>query len=548
MPNTVPKKAPQKTLAQRLGRVLERVTRQSGRLQEAPAYGSLLLGRVSESQHRRRIRIQIILTTLVMAVNVIGIAVAALLVTVAIPQPSIFDDAPGWITFIVVPGYLVFAMAVGTYWITRRMVLALRWAIEERKPTRVDERNTFLAPWRVAVVDLSLWGIGTALLTTLYGLFNTQFIPRFLFVVGFCGVLVATGAYLLTEFALRPVAAQALEAGRPPRLLTSGIMGRTMMVWFLGSGVPVIGIALVAIFQTLMRNLTETEFAVGVMIVSAATLIFGFILMWILSWLTATPVRVVRAALKRVEQGDLRGNLVVFEGTELGELQRGFNAMVDGLRERERVRDLFGRHVGREVAAAAEREKPKLGGEERHVAVVFLDIVGSTQLVTSQPPAEVVALLNRFFAIVVEEVDRHRGLVNKFEGDASLAIFGAPNRLECPEDEALAAARTIADRLAEEMPECQAGIGVASGQVVAGNVGAKERFEYTVIGEPVNEAARLCELAKSYPGRLLATAQTLLCASENECNHWSLGETVTLRGHDQPTHLASPAAAVQPGR
>ena len=76
--------------------------------------------------------------------------------------------------------------------------------------------------------------------------------------------------------------------------------------------------------------------------------------MWILAWLTATPVRVVRAALKRVEDGDLDANLVVFDGTELGELQRGFNSMVDGLRERERVRDLFGRHVGREVAAAAE--------------------------------------------------------------------------------------------------------------------------------------------------------------------------------------------------
>jgi adenylate cyclase len=531
---------PKKTMAQRLGRVLERVTRQSGRLQETPAYGSLLLGRVSESQRRRRIRIQLILTVVVMAANLIGIAVAALLVTVAIPEPSIFDDAPGWITFIVVPGYLVFAMAVGTYWITRRTVLALRWAIEERKPTRIDERNTFLAPWRVAMVDLSLWGIGTILSTTLYGLVNRMFIPRFLFAVGFCGILVATAAYLLTEFALRPVAAQALEAGRPPRRLTSGIMGRTMMVWLLGSGVPVIGIALTAIFQTWMQNLTETQFAVGVIIVSAATLIFGFILMWIMSWLTATPVRVVRAALKRVEQGDLRGNLVVFDGTELGELQRGFNAMVDGLRERERVRDLFGRHVGREVALAAEREKPKLRGEERHVAVVFIDIVGSTQLVTSRPPAEVVQFLNRFFTIVVEEVDRHRGLVNKFEGDASLAIFGAPNRLDCPEDEALGAARAIADRLTNEMPECQAGIGVAAGQVVAGNVGAKERFEYTVIGGPVNEAARLCELAKSYPGRLLATADTVQGASETECARWSLGETVTLRGHDHPTRLASP--------
>jgi adenylate cyclase len=531
------------TMAQRLGRVLERVTRQSGRLPETPAYGSLILGRVSESQRRRRIRIQVIMTVLVLGANLIGIGVALILVTIAIPEPSVFDDAPAWLTFGVVPATVAIALALGAYWITRRTVLALRWAIEERKPTLVDERNTFLTPWRIAIANLTLWGVGVVLLTTLYGLVNKEFIPRFLFAVGFCGVLVTTGSYLLAEFALRPVAAQALEAGPPPRRLMAGIMGRTMMVWFLGSGVPVIGIALLAMFQILMRNLTETQFAVGVLIVSSATLIFGCVLMWIMAWLTATPVRVVRAALARVEQGDLRGNLVVFDGTELGELQRGFNAMVDGLRERERVRDLFGRHVGREVALAAERDPPKLGGEERHVAVVFIDIVGSTQLVTSQPPTEVVQVLNRFFAIVVEEVDRHHGLVNKFEGDASLAIFGAPNHLDSPEDEALATGRAIAERLASDMSELEAGIGVAAGKVVAGNVGAKERFEYTVIGEPVNEAARLCELAKSHPGRLLATADTVQGASEKESARWSLGDTVTLRGHDNPVRLASPADA-----
>ncbi|UXA05559.1 adenylate/guanylate cyclase domain-containing protein [Mycobacterium sp. SMC-2] len=534
------------SLAKRIGRVLETVTRQSGRLPETPAYGSLLLGRVSESQRRRRIRIQIILTVMILGANVVGIAVALVIVTVAIPQPSVFDDAPWWSTWVVSPAYIALALALGTFVITRRTVDALRWAIEERTPTEEDERNTFLAPWRIAAFDLILWGVGTVVLTTLFGLANTLFIPRFLVAVSICGVLVATGSYLLAEFALRPVAAQALEAGPPPRRLAAGLIGRTMMVWFVGSGLPVLGIAFLASFQIWMRNLSETQFAVGVLIVSMATVIFGSALMWILAWITATPVRVVRAALRRVERGDLQGELVVFDGTELGELQRGFNAMVDGLRERERVRDLFGRHVGREVALAAERERPKLGGEERHVAVVFIDIIGSTKLVTSRPAAEVVQLLNRFFAIVVEEVDRHCGLVNKFEGDATLAVFGAPNRIDRPEDEALAAARSIAERLNDEMSVCEAGIGVAAGQVVAGNVGARERFEYTVIGEPVNEASRLCELAKSHPGRLLATADALKRASENERGRWSLGETVTLRGYERPTRLASPAGAAAP--
>jgi class 3 adenylate cyclase len=317
-------------------------------------------------------------------------------------------------------------------------------------------------------------------------------------------------------------------------------MGRTLTVWALGSGVPVLGILLAAIITLSLQNVSPTQFTVAVMILALFALVFGFILMWILSWLTATPVRVVRAALNRVEQGDLDTNLVVFDGTELGQLQRGFNSMVNGLRERERVRDLFGRHVGREVAAAAEKQMPKLGGEERHVAVIFVDIIGSTELVTGRPATEVVDLLNRFFAVIVDEVDRHRGFVNKFEGDAALAVFGAPNHLDCPEDEALGAARAIARRILDEAPECEAGIGVAAGEAVAGNVGARERFEYTVIGEPVNEAARLCELAKSKPGRLLASSNAVNNATESERAHWTFGDTVTLRGHDEPTTLALP--------
>ncbi|MGH3675645.1 MAG: adenylate/guanylate cyclase domain-containing protein [Mycobacterium sp.] len=529
-----------KSVAHRMGRILETVTRQSGRLPDTPDYGSWLLGKSSESQLRRRIRIQVILTFFILFTNLLGIVVATALVAFVFPVPSVFTDVPAWLTFGVAPAYMGLALLLGTFWVTRRIVRSLRWAIEERAPNKTDHRNTFVAPWRVAKMVLVLWGVGAALLTTLYGLQDTAFIPRFLFSVGFSGVVVATACYLITEFALRPVAAQALEAGPPPRRLTGGIMGRTMTVWLLGSGVPVVGIAMTALFALSLQNLTETQFAFAVLSLAVVTLIFGWVLMWLLSWLTATPVRVVRTALKHVEDGDLDCNVVVFDGTELGELQRGFNSMVDGLKERERVRDLFGRHVGREVAAAAEQQRPKLGGEERHVAVIFVDLIGSTQLVSGRPATEVVNLLNRFFAVVVEEVDRHNGFVNKFEGDAALAVFGAPNNLDHPEDEALAAARAISERLRTDVPECEAGIGVAAGEAVAGNVGARERFEYTVIGEPVNEAARLCELAKSRPSHLLASSDTLANATEKESGHWSLGDSVTLRGLDQPTRLAVP--------
>jgi adenylate cyclase len=141
--------------------------------------------------------------------------------------------------------------------------------------------------------------------------------------------------------------------------------------------------------------------------------------------------------------------------------------------------------------------------------------------------------------VIVEEVDRHRGLVNKFEGDAALAVFGAPVTLDNPEDNALAATRAIAQRLTREVPECPARIGVAAGQVVAGNVGARERFEYTVIGEPVNEAARLAELARSEPSRVLASATTVTAASEREQRFWRPGKPVRLRGYDERVQIAS---------
>lgn len=529
-----------KSVARRLGRVLEYMTRQSSRLPATPEYGSRVLGRVSESQLRRRIRIQVILTTFVIGANLLGIVVSLLIVTVLFPSPSVFDAQVHWITYIVAPVYIVGALVIGVFWATHRVIGNVRWSFELRPPTVADQRNTFFAPFRLTRVLLFLWGLGAALLTICYGLVDADFVPKLLLGISFPGIVVSVSCHLFTEFALRPVAAQALEAGPPPVRLAPGIMGRTMVVWALSSGVPILGILLAAVFAVALEHLTPTEFAYAVMGLSVFALVFGFLLMWILSWLTATPIRAVRAALNRVEQGDLDTNLVVFDGTELGQLQRGFNSMVRGLRERERVRDLFGRHVGREVAALAEKETLGLGGEERRAAVIFVDVIGSTRLVTSLPPVQVVDLLNRFFAVIVDEVDHHHGLVNKFQGDAVLAVFGVPVSLDHPEAEALAAARAIAARLRAEVPELEAGIGVAAGQVVAGNVGAKERFEYTVIGEPVNEAARLCEFSKSVPGHLVASSDTLANATETERARWSLGDSVTLRGLDEPTRLAMP--------
>jgi len=230
----------------------------------------------------------------------------------------------------------------------------------------------------------------------------------------------------------------------------------------------------------------------------------------------------------------------VYDGSELGLLQAGFNSMVAGLREREQVKDLFGRYVGSDVVEGALERGTALGGEIRDVAVLFVDLVGSTGIAATRPPTAVVALLNAFFAVVVDVVDEHDGWVNKFQGDAALAVFGAPATLADPAGCALAAARALAARLAERMPQVQTGIGVSAGRAVAGNLGDQRRFEYTVIGDPVNEAARLTELAKSASGRVLASATAVAAADPAEAARWRLGRRVRLRGRTEQTRLASP--------
>jgi adenylate cyclase len=131
-------------------------------------------------------------------------------------------------------------------------------------------------------------------------------------------------------------------------------------------------------------------------------------------------------------------------------------------------------------------------------------------------------------------------MVNKFEGDAALCVFGAPIEVDDHAGRALAAAREMRRRLDADDIGLDAAIGVACGEAVAGYIGSESRFEYTVIGDPVNEASRLTELAKQRDVRLLASASALAAAGDPEASHWTADGEVTLRGRRSPTRLAVP--------
>jgi adenylate cyclase len=293
--------------------------------------------------------------------------------------------------------------------------------------------------------------------------------------------------------------------------------------------------AIAAVVALTSEEMSKDRLAIIALALAGVVLVFGLLVTVLNARSVVAPISSVRYALGRVRKGDFTSEVTVFDGTELGLLQAGFNDMVAGLREREALRDMFGRHVGREVAEAAAQGRVELGGETRTVSVLFVDLIGSTAYATQRAPEDVVATLNRFLAVVVEEVDRHGGFVNKFMGDAALAIFGAPVEHPDHATAALATSRTIAARLAAEVPEIEAGIGVATGEAVAGNIGEESRFEYTVIGDSVNSAARLCDLAKGVPGHVLVAWASVDAATDDERVHWVAEGEHVLRGRSAPT-------------
>ncbi|GAB19179.1 adenylate cyclase [Gordonia effusa NBRC 100432] len=499
-------------------------------------YGSILLGSASERGVKQRVRIQILITGSIVVANSIGAAIAAVLASVGIPEPNVFQARLWWVNFIAVPVYVTCALLIGVLWGTIVVVRDLKWSIRDEKPTKRDARKTRRAPWKLVMIQAVLWLLAAALATVAYGIYDPRLIPKVLFIVIFSGAVVVGISYLLVDFAMRPVLAEVISAGFSGRK-RAGMRTRALISWLVGSGIPLTGILLVGLFKLIFDSLDGTSYLIAVTVLACIAIATGLLLTYLNTVGILGPIRSVQTGMNRVRAGKTDVDVVVYDGTELGDLQVGFNTMVHGLRERERIRDLFGRHVGRDVAEAALTSDPELGGVERTVAVIFVDVIGSTTLAAEHPPTEVVNILNRFFAVIVREVEEQRGLVNKFEGDAVLAIFGAPIDLDDSAGNALAAARQIATRLVAEVPEISAGIGVGYGPVVAGNVGAIERFEFTVIGDPVNEAARLSELAKRDPTRPVASARAIDAASSDEAARWERQETVTLRGRTEGTSV-----------
>ena len=289
------------------------------------------------------------------------------------------------------------------------------------------------------------------------------------------------------------------------------LLTRLLIVLFLIGPYPVLLLAYLAF--TRMQLITAApqpatviaNLEIALIFVAGLSILAGLLLVSLMSHGLTNPLKRLSAAMQRVEQRDFEVRVPITTNDEIGYLSEGFNIMAAGLQQGELLRNLLNVYVSPEVAREAIEHGTQLGGTLVECSVLFSDIRNFTGLSESLPPTQLIELLNRYMSAMVEVVIAHGGIVNKFGGDSLLAVFGTP--LNPIEFHAAAAIRSglemhaALDRFNDIQRliaaiELHIGIGIATGPVIAGNVGGQGRIEYTVIGDTVNLAARLQSLTK----------------------------------------------------
>ncbi|MDT4903074.1 MAG: adenylate cyclase [Pseudonocardiales bacterium] len=470
------------------------------------------------------------MTSLVVGANVVGVLVVAL-TTIGTNATATRHQLTVLLTGATI--LVVVQVIVGTTAGALVQRRTMRWLLRGERPSNEDAHRALRMPLDMSIIVAILWFVGDIAISAVsagVGLDGKT-------VLGVTGGIALAGlasagiTYLLVGRVSGPVARLALASRPPESAPVFGVRWRLFIIWLMTTGAPVVGIVLLLSAPRDVTNVRQAS-----VLVACVALLLGGVATALTARAIGAPLRGMVDVLRRVGQGDLDVAVEVEDAGEIGLLQSGVNDMVSGLRERDRVTDLFGRHVGSSVAQEALRSGVTLSGELRDVVAVFVDITGSMQRTRDADPKEFVAMLNRFYEIVVEEVEGSGGLLNKFEGDAALCVFGAPVELIDPASSGLKAARLIRDRVFA-MGEVEVGIGVAAGPVVAGQVGTRSRLEFTVIGDAVNEAARLTDLAKAKRQHLLASEEVIARAGETEKAHWDPDGEVVLRGRELPTRL-----------
>jgi len=426
---------------------------------------------------------------------------------------------------------VLLALPLNTLFVRR----AMNWVRQGRPATDRQRKLLFSLPLAETLTAFVSW-LGAAVL---FGVINSD-VQRISVGIALAGVVTCTFLYLLLEGHFRPVYALALADADLPADRRD-VLPRLMLAWLLGSAVPLLAIGLTPLIGPAPMDGQRLAWLAFVCIAA------GALVMGLAARSVARPLNTIRDALRDIEHGDLDVQLPIDDLGELGRLAEGVNDLAAGMRERELLRELFQRQVGQAGLAdlALDFQGATASGTRREVTVLFVDLRGYTRFSETHEPEEVVAMLNRFFRVVVARVSREGGWVNKFEGDAALCLFGAPQEQLDHADRALRTAAALPRELAQADDLLGVGIGVATGEVIAGFIGTAERFEYTVIGDVVNLSSRLCDEAKGTASGVLAASSTVQAAEQRD--GWSPAGRLSIRGRREKAVVYSPTAG-QPKR
>jgi adenylate cyclase len=249
--------------------------------------------------------------------------------------------------------------------------------------------------------------------------------------------------------------------------------------------------------------------------VAGQALSVAFFLIFVFSIMLTTPIEVLAELTTRVAKGDFSVKSTIRSRDEVGQLGQAFNQMIEGLLERDKVKSMFSKFHGSSVTEDLMKGDLQLGGSKKMVTVFFSDIRDFTKFSEGHTPEEVVEMLNEYFQIMVKIINVHGGVVDKFIGDAIMAIWGAPNTSERDSQNAVKAAIEMRKALAElnerrggrgKIP-IKIGMGLHRGDAISGTIGSEERMEYTVIGDTVNQASRIEASTKAFGTDLLLSQE-----------------------------------------
>src|SRR3954452_655024 len=248
--------------------------------------------------------------------------------------------------------------------------------------------------------------------------------------------------------------------------------------------------------------------ALSVACALGVALVLSYELTVLLSRSVSAPIADLRSGLARVRGGDYDARVPVVTSDELGEVSHEFNEMALGLAEREQMREAFGTYLDRDIVPIILSGRFPREGVEVTVSIMFVDVRGFTSFAERSGATEVVASVNALFEVMVPIIARHGGHVDKFMGDGLLATFGAPEGFVDHADRAVAAGAEIVQAINGPDAELRVGVGVNTGAVVAGSIGGAGRLNFSIIGDPVNTAARVEAATRDTGDDLLITRET----------------------------------------